>query len=93
MGEEAFHAALDYLVALNIFHYYPTILPDVVFCDTQVLPDKMSELLEYSHTGMLQGSSATTSSVSMTQSHSGGPLTIFLKETLTGICCGNQFND
>jgi len=44
MGEEAFDAALNYLVALNFFHYYPTILPDVVFCDTQVLPDKMSEL-------------------------------------------------
>ena len=70
MGEEGFHAALDYLVALNIFHYYPTILPDVVFCDTQVLPDKMSELVEYSH--MLRGSCSSPSSVSRMQSHSGG---------------------
>ena len=63
MDDETFHAALDYLVSLNIFHFYPTVLPNVVFCDTQVLPDKISELVEYSH--MLRGSSGAT------RSHSG----------------------
>jgi len=37
--DESFHAALDYLVALNIFHFYPNVLPNLVFCATQVLPD------------------------------------------------------
>ena len=55
MDDPTFVAALDYLVALNIFHFYPTILPNLVFCDTQVLLDKISELVEYSH--MLRGSS------------------------------------
>ena len=68
MDDETFHAALDYLVALNIFHFYPAILPNVVFCDTQVLLDKISELVEYSQ--MLRGTS--TCSVSGLQSHSGG---------------------
>jgi len=54
MNDKTLLAALNYLVALNIFHYYPTILPNVVFCDTQVLLDKISELVEYSH--MLRGS-------------------------------------
>ena len=54
MNDKTLLAALDYLVALNIFHYYPTILPNVVFCDTQVLLDKISELVEHSH--MLRGS-------------------------------------
>jgi len=55
MDDQTFLAALDYLVALNIFHYYPTILPNVLFCDTQVLLDKISELVERSH--VLRGSS------------------------------------
>jgi len=70
MDDETFRAALDYLVALNIFHFYPKILPNVLFCDTQVLLDKISELVEYSHS--LRGGSATTSSVSRMQSCSGG---------------------
>ena len=49
MNDKTLFAALDYLVALNIFHYYPTILPNMLFCDTQVLLDKISELVEYSH--------------------------------------------
>ena len=59
MDDPTFVAALDYLVALNIFHFYPTILPNLVFCDTQVLLDKISELVEYSH--MLRGSSGAPS--------------------------------
>ena len=69
MDDKPFHAALGYLVALNILHFYPSILPNVVFCDTQVLPDKISELVEYSH--MLRGSSAAPGSVSRKQSRSG----------------------
>ena len=61
MDDDSFYAALKYLVALNIFHFYPTILPNVVFCHTQVLLSKISELVEHSH--MLRGSSGATGSV------------------------------
>ena len=45
--EDALVAALEFFHEQHIFHYYPTILPDVVFCDTQVLLDKVTELVEY----------------------------------------------
>ena len=44
---ESFEEALQYLDDLNILFYYPDILPEVVFCDTQVLLDKITELVEY----------------------------------------------
>ena len=44
---ESFEAALHYLDDLNILFYYPDILPEIVFCDTQVLLDKITELVEY----------------------------------------------
>ena len=50
MSEESFRAALKYLVGLNIFFYYPDLLPEIVFCESQVVLDKISELVELSHT-------------------------------------------
>ena len=43
--EEAFREALKYLHELNLFLYYPTILPKVVFSDPQVPMDKLTELV------------------------------------------------
>ena len=42
-------AAIDYLDRLNLFKYLPDVLPDVVFTTSQVLLDKVSDLVELSH--------------------------------------------
>ena len=42
-------AALKYLGTLNILFYRPDILPRVVFCDSQVILDKITELVRCSH--------------------------------------------
>ena len=47
--DESFEEALKYLDSLNILFYYKNVLPDVVFCDSQVLLDKVTELVEYSY--------------------------------------------
>ena len=49
MNEARLQAAIDYLVKLNIFEYFPKILPNVVFTTSQVLLNKITELVEYSH--------------------------------------------
>ena len=49
MDEARLKAALEFLERLNIFKYFPEILPGVVFTTAQVLLDKVSELVEYSH--------------------------------------------
>ena len=49
MDKEKLLAALEYLVQLNIFEYYSKLLPRVVFTTSQVLLDKITELIEYSH--------------------------------------------
>jgi len=46
---ESFEAALQYLDELNIIFYYPDILPNTVFTDSQVLIAKASELVKFSH--------------------------------------------
>ena len=46
---ESFGEALKYLDNLNILFYYKDVLPDVIFCDPQVLLDKVTELVEYSY--------------------------------------------
>ena len=51
----AFDSALKYLVSLNVFLYYPDVLPDVVFCVPQVFLDKINDLVQYHH--ILCGSS------------------------------------
>ncbi|XP_064402940.1 uncharacterized protein LOC135348600 isoform X3 [Halichondria panicea] len=45
--EDALCEALKFFHEHHIFHYYPAILPNVVFCDTQVLLDKATELVEF----------------------------------------------
>ncbi len=45
--EDALCEALKFFHEHHIFHYYSAILPNVVFCDTQVLLDKVTELVEY----------------------------------------------
>ena len=49
MKEEHLKVALRYLARLNIFEYFPRILPNVVFTSSQVLLNKVTELVEYSH--------------------------------------------
>ena len=39
-------AALDHLANFGVIHYYPHLLPDVVFADQQFLLDKISELVK-----------------------------------------------
>jgi GTPase SAR1 family protein len=55
MDKEQLLAALEYLVKLNIFEYHSKVLPMVVFTTSQVLLDKITELIEYSH--LLRGAS------------------------------------
>ncbi|XP_064389495.1 uncharacterized protein LOC135337487 isoform X2 [Halichondria panicea] len=52
--EDALVEALKFFHEHHIFHYYPAILPNVVFCDTQVLLDKVTELVE--HAAYVRGS-------------------------------------
>ena len=47
LSEEAFDAALEHLASLNVLHYYPQILPNVIFTDPQVLLEKFTELVEF----------------------------------------------
>ena len=47
--EESFEEALKYLDNLNILFYYKDVLPNVIFCDPQVLLDKVTELVEYNY--------------------------------------------
>ena len=47
LDEADVYSALEFFHDHHIFHYYPNVLPDVVFCDTQVLLDKVTELVEF----------------------------------------------
>ena len=42
-----FDAALQHLVKHNIFLYYPSVLPDVVFCDPQLLLDMVTQIMRH----------------------------------------------
>ena len=53
--EDALIEALKFFHEHHIFHYYSEVLPNVVFTDTQVLLDKVSELIE--HAAFLRDSS------------------------------------
>jgi GTPase SAR1 family protein len=55
MDKEQLLAALEHLVKLNIFEYHSKVSPKVVFTTSQVLLDKITELIEYSH--LLRGAS------------------------------------
>ena len=42
-----FDAALQHLVKHNIFLHYPNVLPDVVFCDPQILLDMVTRIVQH----------------------------------------------
>ena len=46
LKDDAFTAALNYFVGCNILLYYPDVLPDVVFCNPQVLLSIITELVQ-----------------------------------------------
>ena len=45
--EESFEAALVFFDELNIIKYHPKVLPDVIFINSQIPLDKLSELIRY----------------------------------------------
>ena len=47
LTKKAFDAALDHLASFGVIHYYPHLLPNVVFADPQFLLDRISELVKY----------------------------------------------
>ena len=49
MPRNACKAAIEFLGKLNILFYRPSVLPRVVFCDAQVILDKITELVRCSH--------------------------------------------
>ena len=55
INAEALKAALEYFHDLNIFLYYPTVLPHLVFSNSQVPLNKVTELVHFSYS--LQGDS------------------------------------
>ncbi len=57
--EDALIEALKFFHKHHIFHFYPDVLPNVLFCDTQVLLDKVTELVE--HAAYLRDCSKTAS--------------------------------
>ena len=48
-SDESFEEALKYLHNLNVLFYYEDVLPNVIFCDSQVLLDKVTELVAHSY--------------------------------------------
>ena len=56
LDRASLNAALEYLHQLNIIAYYPTVLPNVIFGSSQVILDKITELVRYSL--VLKGKSA-----------------------------------
>ena len=46
---ESLKAALEYFDDLNIFLYYPSVLPDIVFSNPQIILDKVTELVHFSY--------------------------------------------
>ena len=49
IDEKALRAALEYFDDLNIFLYYPSVLPEVVLCNPQIILDKVMELVNFSY--------------------------------------------
>ena len=49
LERDAFLAALHHLVHHNVFLYYPEVLPQTVFCDPQIVLEKVTELVQYHH--------------------------------------------
>ena len=49
MNQKALLAALEYFDKLSILLYFPLTLPDVVFTDSQVIIDKVTEIVSHSY--------------------------------------------
>ena len=49
INDKALTAALEYFHDLNTFLYYPSVLPEVVFSSPQVLPDKVTEFVQFTY--------------------------------------------
>ena len=47
LSKKDLNAVLDHLTNFGVIHYYPHLLPDVVFVDPQFLLDKISELVKF----------------------------------------------
>ena len=47
VSDDALNEGLTFFHKHHIFHYYLKVLPRVVFCDTQILLDMITELVEY----------------------------------------------
>ena len=47
LSKKDLDAVLDHLANFGVIHYYPHLLPDVVFADPQFLLDKISELVKF----------------------------------------------
>ena len=47
LSDKYLDAALDHLASFGVIHYYPHLLPEVVFVDPQLLLDKISELVKH----------------------------------------------
>ncbi len=47
--EDSLDAAIEYLDQISVLFYYPDILPNVIFADTQVILDKVTELVTKSY--------------------------------------------
>ena len=62
-SEAALDAALDYLGHLNLVFYYPDILPNVVFVSSQILLDKVTELVKAVYHMNKGATAASTSTV------------------------------
>lgn len=47
-SQDELRAALEYIHDLNLIMYFPAVLPNIVFCDPQLLLDKVSQIIEFS---------------------------------------------
>ena len=47
LSRKALDAALDHLASFGVIHYYPHLLPDVVFVDPQFILDMISEVVKF----------------------------------------------
>ena len=47
LSKKDLDAALDHLASFGVIHYYPHLLPDVVFVDPQFILEKISEVVKF----------------------------------------------
>ena len=59
ISKKDLNAALDHLASFGVIHYYPHLLPNIVFVGPQILLNKISELVKY-HYRLRYGSQPPT---------------------------------